>query len=72
MCDKIITENGEMLGFIPDSYKVRKMCDDAVDNYDHALSLFRECSQTQKTCDNAVNTSYIIQFVPECYKTQEV
>lgn len=44
MCDKIITENGEMLGFIPDSYKVRKMCDDAVDNYDHALSLFRECS----------------------------
>ena len=48
------------------------MCDDAVDNYDHAFSLFHECSKTQKMCDNAVNTSSTIQFVPECYKTQEV
>ena len=37
MCEKVITENGEMLGFFPDCYKNKKMFDKAVDNYSHAL-----------------------------------
>lgn len=27
MRDKVIVENGEILGFIPESYKDKKMCD---------------------------------------------
>lgn len=27
MHDKVIVENGEILGFIPESYKDKKMCD---------------------------------------------
>ena len=47
MCD-IIIKNGEMLQFIPDSYKNQNMFDKAVDNHSHALSFDPDCYKTQK------------------------
>ena len=72
MCDKTILEN-DFLGSIPDCYKDQKMCNQAVNNYVHALEFVSECCRTCKICDKAVNT-YLsrIQFVPKSYKTQEM
>ena len=48
MCDKVIIENGEMLGFISNCCKDQKMCHKAVDNYSHALGFFPNWYKTQK------------------------
>lgn len=37
MCDKVIRENDEMLIFVPDGYKNKKMFYKAVHNYVQAL-----------------------------------
>ena len=37
MCDKVIRENDEMLIFVPDGYKNKKMFHKAVHNYVQAL-----------------------------------
>ena len=40
------------------------MCNQAVDNYAHALEFVPECYKTQKMCDKAVNRCfwYLILF----------
>ena len=43
MCDKAILENGETLESIPHCYKIRQMCDKAVNNYLHALEFVPKC-----------------------------
>ena len=43
MHDKVISENGGMLMFIPDSYKDQNMCDKAVDNFAQALGSVPDC-----------------------------
>ena len=37
MCDKAVLENGDMLKFVSDCYKNKKMYNSAVDNYAHAV-----------------------------------
>ena len=37
MFDKAIREIGEILKFVPNCYKNQEMCNEAVDNYLHAL-----------------------------------
>ena len=56
MCDKVIKENGGMLGFIPDCYKDDKTCDKAVDNYSHVLRSDPNFYKTQKLCNKTVDT----------------
>ena len=41
MCHEVIKENNGMLEFIPNCYKNKKVCDQAVDSYANALTLFR-------------------------------
>ena len=42
--DKVVLENSWMLGFISDFYKeLKKMCDQTVDNYAHALKFVLDC-----------------------------
>ena len=48
MCDKFIIENCAILAFIPDCYKCQKMCEQAVDNYYHALRFGPSCYKTKK------------------------
>ena len=49
------------------------MCNEAVENYLHALEFVPECYKTQNMCDKAVNTyPATIEFVPECYNIQKV
>ena len=58
MCDKTILEN-DFLGSIPDCYKDQKMCNQAVNNYVHALEFVSECCRTCKIFDKAVNTYFL-------------
>ena len=46
--DKVITENGGMLKFIPDCYKNQKMCDKAVDNYFSCIKISPRLLSDQK------------------------
>ena len=49
------------------------MCNQAVDNYVHALEFVPECYKTQEMCDKAVNTyPSTIKFGLECHKIQEI
>ena len=77
--DKAILENGRTLKSVPDCYKNQEMRNKAVDNYPHGLkfALEREWSKVSKSekkmCHEAVNTyPSVIQFIPECFMTQEM
>ena len=61
------------LGFVPNQCKTQEMCNNAVDNYIHALEFAPNWYTTQKVCIKAVD-SYpsTIQYVPDWYQTQEM
>ena len=48
MCDKAIRENGGIFTSAPDCYKNREVCNNAVDNYPHALEFIYEFQKTQE------------------------
>ena len=59
-----------MIRNVPDCYKNQQIYNKVVDNYSHALEF---SIRLRKICDKAVNTHpSTIQFVPECYKIQEM
>ena len=61
-----------MLTFVPDCYKIEKMCDKAV-NYAHALEFVHDCYKTQEMCDKTVYTCFFVfDSVPDQYKIQEL
>ena len=63
-----------MLGCIFNCFKNQKICNKAVDNCSHALTLVSDWYKTQKICNKAVGTfadAFVKQFVPECFKIQE-
>ena len=43
MCDEAILENSGTLKCVPDCYKNQEICNEAVDNYRHALQSVSEC-----------------------------
>ena len=55
MCDNFILENGRMLESVPDCYKNQKLCNQAADNYVHALEFVPKCYKTQEICNKATN-----------------
>ena len=78
MCDKAIPENGGMFEPVAKIhptrlYKYQQICDEAVDNYSHALQFVSNCYMIQNMCDKAVNTYHSkVQFITDCYKNQEI
>ena len=81
-----VMKNPEMLKFISDHLKTKKMCKHAVENYvihyDILLINILEnggtlrsvpgCHKNQKMCNKAVdNYHHALEFVPECYKAQK-
>lgn len=73
MCKKITIENGVMLGFLPDCYKDKKICQKAVDNYVHASWHVPNCYNTEQMCNIFVGTHpSAIQFIPKCWKSEEM
>ena len=72
-CEKAILENGGILKSASDCYKNQEMCNEAVDNYPHALEFVPECFMTQEICNKAVNRCFFVfDFIPDWYKTQEM
>ena len=47
-CEKAILENGRILKSVSDCYKNQEMCNEALDNYPHALEFVPECFMTQE------------------------
>ena len=57
MCDKVIIENGGMLGgglFLTAARVKKCVIKKAVDNYSHSLRFIPGCYKTQKMCDKTV------------------
>ena len=52
-----------MLIFVSDSYKNQNMCNNAVDNYAHALGFVPVCFKTQKMFDKAASTILLFLFL---------
>ena len=62
-----------MLGCIFNCFKNQKICNKAVGNCSHTLTLVSDWYKTQKICNKAVGTfadAFVKQFVPECFKIQ--
>ena len=71
MCDKAILENCGTLKSVSDCCKNQEVCNKAVDNYRHALEFaLPECYAIR--LEKCVIKLLILQFVPKCYKTQEM
>ena len=73
-------KNSEMLKFVPDHLKTKKMSNHAatklpliVHSYHHVLEFVLKYYKTQKICDEDVSTYPLrIKFVPEWLMTQEM
>ena len=66
-----VMKNSEMLKFVPEHLKTKKMCKHAVKKLPYLLRyvLF----QTQKMCHEAIlENGGILKSVPYCYKNQEM
>ena len=49
------------------------MCNQAVDNYTHALKFVPYCYKTQEMCDKVANTYFFVfHSVPGWYEVQEM
>ena len=69
--EKVVKENGGMLGLITDCYKDQRMCDKAVDTYPTAMQVVPEYCKSGKMCNKAVDThTFIIYSVADKYMTQ--
>ena len=56
MCNKVVIENRGMLGFFPDYYKDKKICDKDVDICSSGWKFVSNCFQAQTMCNNVVGT----------------
>ena len=58
MCDKAILENGGTLSYkVPECYKNRNTCNQAIDIYANVLQFVPDSNNVQKMCNKAVSTS---------------
>ena len=51
-----ISENGEMLMFLPNFYKNQKLCNKAVNTFSSEIWFAPECNKTQEMRDKSVDT----------------
>ena len=66
-----VMRNPEMLKFVPDHLKTKRMCKNEVKKLLNLLRYVPDQYKTQKMCDKAIDTRpTAIKYVPECYKTQ--
>ena len=64
-------KNQEMLEFVPDHVKTKKMCKHAVEKLHYLLRYVPDYYKTQQMCDKAVpENGEALRYVPHCYKNQ--
>ena len=66
-------KNTEILKFVPDHFKTKKMCKHAAKKLPNLLRYVPDRYKTQQMCEKAIlENSGTLKFVPECYKNQEI
>ena len=64
MRTKAIDNYPHALEFVPEFYKIQKMCDKAVNTYPSTIKFILKCFMTQEMCNKAVNFFlYLILFL---------
>ena len=72
MCDKDVLENGGTLKSVP-ATKTKQNCNEAVDNYPHALEFVPKSIRLQKLCNKAFAILPTkLKCIPECYKIHKL
>ena len=63
-----VMRNPEMLKFVPDHLKTKRMCKHAVRKLPYLLRYVRDQYKTQKMCDKAIlENGRTLKSYPECY-----
>ena len=64
------TKNSEMLKFVPDHLKTKKLCKDAVKKLPYLLRCVDNQCKTQQICDTAILENVgTLNSVSDCYRT---
>ena len=68
-----ILKNPEMIKFVPDNLKTRKMCKYAVEKLPYIIRYVPDQCKTQQMCDKTIlENGGILKSVLECYKNQDM
>ena len=68
-----VMKNPEMLKFVPDHLKTKKMCDKANLENGGTLNSVPYCYKNQEMCNKTVdNDPHALEFVRQCCKTKNV
>ena len=71
-----VMKNSEMLKFVPDHLKTKKMCKHAVKKLplkNYHIRYAPDQYKTQQMCDKAIlENGATLESVPDCYKNQEM
>ena len=67
-----IIKNPEILKFVPNYLKAKKMCKNAVKKLLFVLMCFLDPFKTQEMCDKVIlENGGMLRFVPDCYKNKK-
>ena len=61
MCKHAVKKLLFLIKFVPNRYKFQQMCDNAIDNYTHALGSVPYCYKTQK-CVTELPVLALLQY----------
>ena len=68
-----IIKNSEILKFVPDYLRTKRMCKNAVRKLLFVLMCFPDPFKTQGMCDKVIlENSGMLRFVPDCYKNKKM
>ena len=68
-----VMKTREMLKFVPDHLKTKKVCKHAVIKLPYLLRYVPDQCETQQMCDKAIlENGGTLKSVPDCYKNQEI
>ena len=67
-----VMKNTEMLKFVPDHFKTKKMCKHAVKKLPYQLRYVPDQYKTEQMCDETtLENCGILNSIPGCYKNQQ-
>ena len=68
-----VKKNLEIIKFVPDHLKTKKMCKHAVKKLPYLLRYVPDQCKTQQICDKAIlENAGTLEYVPDCYKNKKM
>ena len=72
ICERVIEDEPETLGFVLDHLKTKKICEKVVEKYPYNLKIVPDHLKTQQMCNKAVRMDpWFLQYVPNWFVTQK-